>query len=593
MTVPAAFGPRPRTPSAPFALGETPRAWGDLLADAAALARRLPAGGGGATGTAGALMVACADRYHFAAALLAVWQVGRVAALPPNGRPETIDALCVAECIPLVLHDGGGSGGLDVRPLLEGGGRTATAPAAEMAVQALRLTADRTLVRVHTSGSTGASLACDKTAAQLLGEALLLVNLFGLGPDTRLLATVPPHHIYGLLFGVLVPFMGGGAFVRSTPHHAETIAAQATAFGANLLVSAPAHLHGLGVLAPGALPALRRIFSSGAPLPERTSRETVALTGTPVTEILGSTETGGMAWRQTGTRDDAAASVDDPTAGTAWQPFPGVRVSADADGLLRLRSPFADGGGGADGVRGADRIDVLADGRFRLRGRADAVVKIGGQRIATTEVERHLREIPGVRDAAVIAVDVAGSHQHQMWAAVAGDGLSVPALRAALGRWLDPIAIPRRFRLVAALPREENGKLTRARIEALFNASAPDQRAPQPPIQPTCSDGGSEQLTLTRTIPVDSPYFKGHFDDFPVLPGVVQLYDLILRPLSDRWPRLQQLRKILRLKFRHPIRPGDALEIALTRAADKVSFEIRGPRGPVSSGVLVFEKTQG
>src|SRR6185295_17376109 len=194
----------------------------DLLADAAVLARALPAATGSGAGAQPGdreLMVACGDRYLAAATLLAVWRVGASAALPPNSRQETIDALCAARGIPIVLHDGGGRGGLDVRTAL-----AASASPAPPPLDPPRLAAGRPIVSVYTSGSTGEHVACRKTAGQLLGEAQLLVSLFGLGPGTRLLATVPPHHIYGLLFGLLVPLMGGGAFVRGTPHHAETIA---------------------------------------------------------------------------------------------------------------------------------------------------------------------------------------------------------------------------------------------------------------------------------------------------------------------------------------------------------------------------------
>src|SRR6185369_9337324 len=286
-----------------------------------------------------------------------------------------------------------------------------------------RLRADRLIVSVYTSGSTGEHVACRKTAGQLLGEARLLVSLFGLGPDARVLATVPPYHIYGLLFGVLVPLMGGGAFVRGTPHHAETIAAEAARHRASVLCSVPAHLRGLAALAPGALRGLGRIVSSGAPLDPRTAAEVAALTGTAVTEVLGSSETGGIAWRTAGA-----------DTGLAWQPFPGIRVTADADGAMLVESPFLYPATPPAPHRAADRVQPLPDGRFQLLGRADGVVKIGGSRISIAEVEQLLREVPGVRDAAVLKVDVEGPRQHELWAVVAAPGVQVADLRAALLR---------------------------------------------------------------------------------------------------------------------------------------------------------------
>ena len=109
----ALLSPRPRDPEAPFAVGAAPRAWGELLADAEALAEAFAS-------ASEEIVVACGDRYAGAVALLATWRAGRVAALPPNGRPETIDALAEARGISLILHDGGGNGAraLDVRASL-------------------------------------------------------------------------------------------------------------------------------------------------------------------------------------------------------------------------------------------------------------------------------------------------------------------------------------------------------------------------------------------------------------------------------------------------------------------------------------------
>ena len=498
-------------------------------------------------------MVACADRYLCAVALLAVWQHERSAALPPNSRPETIDRLCAERGISLVLHDGGGQGalGLDVRTRLGGAGPSGPVP--------LEFPPDRRLVCVYTSGSTGAHVACPKTAAQLLGEAALLVKLWNLGPEARVLATVPPHHLYGLLFGVLVPFMGGGSVVRSTPLHAETIAAQARAERTNVLVSVPAHLHAVATLPPGELPALARIFSSGAPLDATTAAAVTARAAIPVTEVLGSSVTGGIAWRDSG---------GDGT----WAPFPAVSVAADADdGTMLLRSPFV-ASTGADWYRGADRIRARDDGRFELLGRADGVIKIGGSRVAVAEVERLLREIPGVADAAVVPVDTPSPRRHELWAAVVAPTLSVAALRGALLRRLEPIAVPRRFRLVAALPREDNGKLVKARLLNLFD-------------DPTAS----EQRTIALTIPADWHFFRGHFEDFPILAGVVQLSEIVMRELRACWPEHRHLRRVTGLKFRKPIGPGDALELELVRTPpDKVAFELRRGTAVASSGTFEF-----
>lgn len=542
------IAPTARPLDAPFAAGDEPRTWGQLLADVEAVAATL----GDASGE---VVVACGERYVGAVALLAAWRAGRVAALPPNGRPETIDALAEARGISLILHDGGGSGPLarDVRSLLGRGGLGRDLPA---------LPADRVIACVYTSGSTGASVACPKTAGQLLGEAAMLARTFDIGPGARVLATVPSLHIYGLLFGTLMPLMGGGVIVRATPLHAETIAAAVRAYGADVLCGVPAHLRGLAELAPGALSPVRRVFSSAAPLEAETAKRLAAMLGFGPTEILGSTETGGIAWR-------------DGTVGAAWQPLPGVSVAADVDGAMLVRSPFAQPQPHDGAYRGADTVRLLADGRFELVGRADGILKIGGTRVSVAEIERRLRAAPGVTDAAVVTVDVGGARGHELWAAVAPATLDAGALRAELRRHVDAVAVPRRFRAVASLPREDSGKLTRERLLGLFGrggAAALAERHAQP-----------------FHIPADWKYFQGHFEGFPLVAGVVQMTEIVLPGIAARWPHLRHPRRVTNLKFRSPINPGDGISVELTLLAPhKVGFALRRRDDVMSSGALEF-----
>jgi 4-coumarate--CoA ligase (photoactive yellow protein activation family) len=545
----------------PVALGgDGDRTAADLRAASGRVARWLAGRG------AGDVLLVADDRWHFAAALLGTWRAGRAAVLPANAQPETLRALVVGGGLAAFLHDRPGAPeGTDVRPVLAAGDADAPAPAVGEATR---------LVTLMTSGSTGAPRAWPKTAAQLLGEAAGLAEAFRVAPGARILATVPPHHIYGLLFSVLLPLRARGAFARETPLHAEAVAAAAARLSATHLVSAPAHLHALAA-EPGAALRVARVFSSGAPLPAATSRAIAARTGAPVTEVYGSTETGGIAWR------------DDPDA--PWRPFPRVKVLAGEDGTLLLDSPLLPAGEPRP-WRGADRIALADGGAFSLLGRTDGVVKVGGKRVALAELEARALAVPGVRDAAALAEEVGGARGHEVWLAAVAPGLDPATLRAALGRWLDPTVLPRRIRLVEALPREPSGKITRERLRPLFAAPARVTELVADAESARAGAGGAEVRVLGVTVPPDLHYFRGHFDVRPVLPGVVQLRTLVMRQVARAWPELTRLRRVSRLKFKRIIPPGTRLTLTLSRRAGepRVGFEIESPSGSCASGALEF-----
>jgi acyl-coenzyme A synthetase/AMP-(fatty) acid ligase len=528
----------PHRPGDPVAFGEGgARSAADLLADASRIARALE------RFPPGELTLACEDRYHAAAALLGSWMAGRPVALPPNGQDEAVRAAVRASPSGVLLHDrAGAEDGVDLRSLLDG-------PAGSSALP--EIPEGRHVVTLWTSGSTGAPQRYPKTAGQILGEALLLPRLFGIGPGARIVATVPAHHIYGLLFGVLAPLAAGGALGRTSPLHAEAVAAALRGAGATHLVSSPAHLHGLLVL--DALPRLDRAFSSGGALASDVRGRLASRLGLSVVEIYGSTETGGVAHR-----DEA----DGP-----WIRFPGVEVSIGDDGRLRVESPFLPPGSPRPFVPG-DLAEPAGAGAFRLLGRSDGVVKVAGKRVALAEVEARLLSLPGVRDAAVIAVPSTGMREVELRAAVVAPGQDEGAIRAGLLAWLDPVTVPRRIRLVDALPREATGKIPRERILAIL--------APE-----------GEVLEFDHRLGDSAaPWFEGHFERFPVLPGVVQLVELVLRPARRRWPDLGDPVRIRRLKFQRPIRPGETLTVQISRPAGeaRLDFQITCAGQPCSSG---------
>jgi len=264
----------------------------------------------------------------------------------------------------------------------------------------------------------------------------------------------------------------------------------------------------------------------------------------------------------------------------AWQTLPGVSVEADGSGRLLLRSPFLPPDAAVPFVC-ADQIERGEDGRFRLLGRRDGVLKIGGKRVALAEVEQRLLAQPGLADAAVAAVAAPGPRGQEIVAAVvARDANLDPAevvarVRHGLLQWFDPVVVPRRIKVVERLPREASGKLTRAALLALFDRGGKEG----PPRTEFVIRGHShsgDRHRFSVQVPLDLAFFRGHFVGYPVLPGVAQVVALVLARVRALHPELDEPRAISRLKFRRPIAPGDELELQLqiNAARRRVSFTI-------------------
>jgi acyl-CoA synthetase (AMP-forming)/AMP-acid ligase II len=528
-----------------------------LAGAAARIAEALPGGG------ARDVLVVAEDRYQFAAALLGAWAAGHRVALPPNAQGGAIRALADRAEVCTILHDTHEDIGVDVRTLTDEGARDWPAPTAPAA--------DAPAVLMYTSGSAGEPAAHSKTFRQLAAEARVLAERFEIGPGARVLGTVPSHHVYGLLFALLVPLGAGAAFVREAPLHAPAVHAALERHRARVLVSVPAHLRALAELP--SLSALDLVVSSGAPLMPEVALGLRERHGVIVTEVLGSTETGGIASRRT-------------DAGPAWTPLPRVRIAVDDDGRLAVDSPFLPPGLPRPHPS-QDRVEPRPDGTFLHLGRLDDVVKVAGKRVALGEIERRLAELPGVEDVAVLAVPAAGGRGQATAALAVAPGWSPEALRTRLRRTLDPVVVPRRIRLLDAIPRDERGKLPRERALAELERRSASRLELE--VAPGPATGDPTRRRFDVRAPRDLYWFRGHFTEYPLVPGVVQL-ELVRALASEAWPELAALGRVLRLKFKRPIRPGDRLELRLRRidGRPQVEFELVHGDAPASSGVLEF-----
>lgn len=311
------------------------------------------------------------------------------------------------------------------------------------------------LVRLMTSGSSGAPQLHQKTAGQLLSEASMLGRMMQLSPESVVFPTVAGHHLYGLLFGVLAPWLAGASLddsrVSHPEHfHPEEVARRMHGIRATHWISVPAHL--VTFAQRGAqLLGLREIVSSAAVLSPGGAQALEELTGARVRDILGSTETGGIATRLTSRQE-------------LWTPLPGVYVAVSDEGRLLVDSPYSSLPPWAPT---GDRAELVESERFRHLGREDGIIKVGGRRLSLFEIEAAARSIPGVIDAVAARQATAGLRGVRSWLFVESE-MTAAEVRGALRRRLEAAFVPRRIRVLARLPRDERGKVSRAVLERLM-----------------------------------------------------------------------------------------------------------------------------
>ncbi|QBC00839.1 AMP-binding protein [Enterobacter cloacae] len=316
---------------------------------------------------------------------------------------------------------------------------------------------DTRVIELYTSGSTGAPQRVIKPIISLDREARLLADRFGERlTGCRVVASVVLHHLYGLTFRVVLPMALGLPVHASLLNYAEQLSALPHD-KRYLFISSPAFLKRLDTaLTP---PPVALLFSAGGVLPWRDITAFQGWLNIWPDEIYGSTETGVMAWRH---RQDET---------TLWQPFPGVTFHGD-----RVTSPLIHE---AEGIVLDDILHFAADGQFNIVGRRGRVVKIEDKRISLDEIEQRLLALDGICDAAALVVmrggrqsigvllvlnDAARLHRDNV-----GKNAQESAWRRALRPCLEPVAVPRYWRIVDEIPVNSMNKRVTAQLQELFH----------------------------------------------------------------------------------------------------------------------------
>lgn len=550
------------------------------------------------------------DTVDFAAALFGAWRVGIMTVLLPDALPATLEKVAEASAIDCTAGNCENAGLPAVTPLVD-------EPLALFADEPLDETAE--LLALLTSGSTGEAKVIPKRLEQLFIEVEGIDRAmadYGLGsgalrvdaPLPLFFATVTHQHIYGLLFRALWPLLGIGLMTNERLHYPEALAAamKATDDSPIFVVSSPAHLKRLDdpSLFEGLAERILFVSSSAGPLDDAGAEKSLKAFGRLPFEILGSTETGGIARRM---REMTADGLVTP----AWVAMPGVDMgiepSADAPivalseltrqsdivwpvtGRLALKTPQL---AGPDFELGGDNIEIEKNGAFRLIGRADRIVKVEGKRVSLAMIEKPLAASPwiaqakallltGRRDEIGVVLELTSEGRDALFEK--GKHALTQELRAILTDSIDPVALPKRWRLVEKMPVNAQGKSPVVLLKTLFDARHLEWMTIEKETEP------ARRVTLRTTLPTHLAWFRGHFPDRLILPGV-GILKLTSDAARDVFGLETALLQVRNLKFKSMMKPQQTMLLTLT---EKKPGEIRFLWSRLNADGSLFEQAVG
>ena len=416
------------------ALDQNGEAWDGsrILRLARAVSDRLP------RGVRGTVAIRSRAPAFVEATLLAVWTKGCNALLLDPVLSYSWMASSFPEPVPTLTP----ADEADGRP-----GEIPVGPPADEPLAPARPRGNDPFLTVLTSGSTGEPKLVPKRWFQFERQFETEREQLGLSDPFTVLSLVPVHHILGFMYGIFYPLSSAGSAAFSLGTTPPVWLRRIRRLEPKLVVGVPSQYRLLVPIIDRPLPQAVYL-SSGAPLPEALGREFQERAGSPIVQVFGSTESGGIALR----------TGDDP-----WRPIPPLRFRVDdADQRLWVAAPWLEQ---PDVWTPTDDAAVADADGFKLVGRVDSVVKVGGRRFSTDEIVRAAQTIPGVDQSVAVIYHRYGEPALALFVTPkSGATLTMGTLRDALSQRLVDFKMPRTLCVLDALPTRGIGKVD---LEAL------------------------------------------------------------------------------------------------------------------------------
>lgn len=415
-------------------------------------------------------------------------------------------------------------------------------------------------INFYTSGSSGEPKIIKKSLQNLISEARDLGAEFNnlKEKDYTVISTTRLCHLFGLTFHLMFPICNGLKICTDTISYPENIN-----YENSILVSTPAFLNSILKHHLNFPTNPQYIISAGSKLDEEVFAHLEKFSN--IIEIYGSSETGVIAYK---TCHNQPFII-----------FKNVDINVKTDSAI-ICSPYI-----IDSeVKLNDKI-VLNGRELYLKNRTDRIYKIQEKRISASELEAKLNTCNLIDDSYIIehndklACISDLSEDGKKYLLDYGIGLLIKKLKQYLHEYSD--IVPQRWKFIDILPMTSTGKINKDIINHIFNINL---------SLPIILNRVEKENTITYQLFFykNCNFFNGHFTDFKLVPGVVQMfwakefanYHYNLRLGQGQWKKI---------KFSNIIQPDSIINLKLEKTNTQVNYEFYSENMKYASGIFLCD----
>ncbi len=412
-------------------------------------------------------------------------------------------------------------------------------------------------ISFFTSGSTSTPKCINKTLSSLLVEVKMHSDSLSkiLESNPIVISTIVPFHMYGMLWRFLFSFCNLLRQDLSTIFYPEELEHKQNIYEKLIFISTPSFMDRISSYTSlyNFKDNIVKIFSSGNLLKNETCSLINKTFNTEVYEIYGSTETGGIAYRN--------QRIDE-----YFHVFSEVKIKLNEDSSLNIESPFCV----ENPFKINDGVTLINDRTFLLNGRIDRIVKISDKRLSLPEMEEKFSKCQYIKECYLVKLfdnkrEVLGAifvltDLGKEFVIKNGKKKLYIEIKKYINNFYDVSFFPRKFRILERIPKNSQGKILKDKIMELFKSKV------------------SEPITFITTLTKDyfeadlvfldsASYFEGHFPIFPILPGVMGLH-FVFKYLSDYFSVSYSKCVISKLKYTNIISPNMRVCLKIKKVFD-------------------------